>query len=235
MNKKPVPPLQSSPAVLSSRPRVLIADDHELVARGIEKVLGEDAEIVGVVANGQELLSAALRLRPHVVIVDIAMPFLNGLDAALRLRGSLPDVKLLFITQYTDRQYVEAAFRVGGHAYVLKQSAAKEVCEAMKAILKGEYFVSSLLRKDLPPLTKLRQNPAEFFGSQLTSRQREVLQMVAEGKTAKEIAQILNISHKTVEFHKSGIMELLGLKTIAELTRYALEHRLIPTQGTSGS
>ena len=209
------------------RTRILIADDHELIARGIERVLENDFDVVGVVANGRDLLSEALRLQPNVIVLDIAMPVLNGIEAAVRLRSTLPDVKLVFITQHIDRQYVQAVFRAGGHAYVVKQTAATEVREALTAVLKGRFYVSPVLAKDLPTLNELCENPGEFFSGGMTPREREVLQLVAEGKTGKEIAESLGISTKTVEFHKRGISEALGLRTTAELTRYALEHGII--------
>jgi DNA-binding NarL/FixJ family response regulator len=216
------------------RTRILIADDHELVSRGIEQVLESDFDVVGMVANGRELLTEASRLRPDVVILDIAMPVLNGIEAAVRLRNSLPDVKLLFVTQQADHQYVQAAFRAGGNGYVVKQSAAREVREALNAVLAGDFYISPVLAKDLAPLTAKGENPGELFSADMTPREREVLQLVAEGKTGKEIAQSLGISLKTVEFHKHGIMEALGLRTTAELTRYALEHGIVAMQRLDG-
>jgi DNA-binding NarL/FixJ family response regulator len=207
--------------------RILIADDHELISRGIERVIDSEFDVVGVVANGRDLLSEALRLRPQAIILDIAMPFLNGIEAAIQLSKSYPDVKLLFVTQHADRQYVQAAFRAGGRGFVLKQSAAKEVREALRVVLKGQFYVSPALQRDLPSVVALYQNPADLFSGSMTPREREVLQLVAEGRTGKEIAQRLGISIKTVEFHKRGMMEALGLRTIAELTRYALEHGII--------
>jgi DNA-binding NarL/FixJ family response regulator len=215
--------------------RVLIADDHELVSQGIERVLESDFDVVGIVTNGRELLEEALRLRPQVVILDIGMPYLNGIEAATRLHDSLPAVKVLFVTQHTDRYYVHAAFRAGGRGYVVKQSAAREVHEAMNAVLDGHLYISPALAKDLPPLTTLYQTPAKPGSGDMTPREREVLQLVAEGRTGKEIAQHLGISVKTVEFHKSGIMATLGLRTTAELTRYAVEHGIISVRTTGGT
>ena len=207
--------------------RILIADDHELISQAIARLLENEFNIVGVVSNGVELMDHALRLQPDVVILDIGMPLLNGIEAATRLHEMLPKSKLLFVTQHADRHYVQAAFRAGGHGYVLKQSAASEVHDALKALLSGKFYVSRALVKDLPPAPELHQNPVDMFSSGITPREREVLQLVAEGKAIKEIANILNISGKTVEFHKRGIMQSLKLRTTAELTRYALEHGII--------
>ncbi len=133
------------------------------------------------------------------------MPVLNGIEAASRLHNSHPDVKLLFITQHADRHYVQAAFRAGVHGYVLKQSAATEIREALKAVLAGRFYVSPALAKDLPPISELRKNPAELFSADMTPREREVLQLVAEGKTMKEIAQVLGISAKLWNFTSAGL------------------------------
>jgi DNA-binding NarL/FixJ family response regulator len=207
--------------------RILLADDHVLVAEGIRKILENDYELLGVAANGRELLDQALITRPDVVILDVAMPVMNGIEAAGRLTQALPRTKLIFVTQQSGRHYAEAAFRAGAHGYVLKQSAASDLLHALQTVLRGQYYVSPLLASDLPSISELRQNPTTLFGSDMTPRQREVLQLVAEGKTLKEVASILNISVKTVEFHKHGIMEVLGLRTTAELTRYAIEHGII--------
>lgn len=218
-----------------TRPRILIAGDHELVARGIERVLGGNVDVVGVITNDSEVLSAASRVKPEIVVIDAGNRFLKGIETARRLHSSLPAIKLLFIAQSADRRYVEAAFRAGGHAYVLRQSAASEIRDAIDAIMKEKRFVSPSLLEDMPSVTELSHHRTHRLAGTLTPRKREVLRLVAEGKTAKEIAQILNISHKTVEFHKGRIMETLGLKTTAELTRYALEHRIIPMRPIHGT
>jgi DNA-binding NarL/FixJ family response regulator len=158
----------------------LIADDHELVSKGIERILENEFDVVGVVSDGRELLAEASRSQPDVIILDIAMPLLNGIEAASRLHNSLPNTKLLFVAQQVDRHYVQAAFHAGGHGYVLKQSAAGEVREAAKAVLAGRFYISPALAKDLPPIAELRTNPAELFPGDLTPREREVLQLVAE-------------------------------------------------------
>jgi DNA-binding NarL/FixJ family response regulator len=209
------------------RTRVLIADDHPLIAEGIERLLHDGIEVIGIVSNGRELLSEAMRLRPDVIVLDVAMPSMNGIEAAMRLREKLPSAKLMFVTQQTDRHYVQAALAAGAQAYVLKQSASVEVRDALDAVRAGKTYISRALVKDLPPIAELRAKAAATPGENMTPREREVLQLVAEGKSVKEVASILKISPRTVEFHKRGVMEALGLRTTAELTRYDIEHGII--------
>lgn len=208
------------------RPRVLLADDHSLVLEGFRRILEDECDIVGTVEDGRALLEAAARLKPHVVLLDISMPLLNGIDATRQLKKTLPDVKIIFVTMHADPAYLNEAFKAGGSGYLLKRSAGSELIQAIHSVLGGNYFVTPLLTKGLvntaigdAPMPATRQNV-------LTPRQREVLQLVAEGKAVKEIAQLLNISPKTVEFHKAQIMEQLDLRTTAELTKYAMAHGL---------
>ncbi|MCC2643409.1 MAG: Response regulator, LuxR family [Nitrospira sp.] len=207
-------------------PRVLLADDHTLVLEGFRRIVEQRCEVVGTVEDGRALLDAAARLRPHLILLDISMPLLNGIDAARQVKKLLPDVKLIFVTMHADPAYVSEAFKVGASAYLLKRSAARELDQAIDSVLKGQYFVTSLLTRDL--VTSLSEGHANLFAprQELTPRQREVLQLVAEGRTIKEIAALLNISPKTVEFHKAQIMFHLNLHTTAELTKYALTHGL---------
>ncbi|HWC16028.1 MAG TPA: response regulator transcription factor [Terriglobales bacterium] len=209
------------------RPRILIADDHALVAEAIRKLLEREFDVVGVVANGRLVLREAEKLRPDIILLDITMPEMNGIDAAKLLRETLPAVQLVFLTQQTDRQYVQAAFQAGAKAYVVKQSAAADLDRALKSVLDGRHYISPSLEAHLPSLAELLSSPADLPVAAITARQREVLQLVAEGKTLKDVADALNISVKAAEFHKRGIMEALKLRTTAELTRYALEHGLI--------
>jgi DNA-binding NarL/FixJ family response regulator len=164
-----------------------------------------------------------------VVVLDIGMPEMNGIEAARRLNRSLPCCKMVFVTQQLDPAYVHAAFAAGARAYVAKQSASKELVEAIRRALRGYYYVTPLVGERAAELATLdpRKNPAEFFGSALTPRQREVLQLVAEGKTTKEISSLLHISPKTVEFHRNSLMDELGVRNIAELTRYAISRGII--------
>lgn len=214
----------------SLRARVLIADDHALIVEGLRKVLASDFEVVGVALDGVSLVNQAEKLKPDLALVDIGMPLLNGVEAARRVRSVSPLTRIVFVTQKTDREYVQIAFKFGASGYVVKQAAAGELVVALQEAMAGRYYVSPMIRKgaaeNLDPLA----NPSNVFNSALTGRQREVLQLVAEGKSAKEIATLLAISVKTVEYHKAGIMEALGLRSTAELTRYAIEHGMLPYQ-----
>jgi DNA-binding NarL/FixJ family response regulator len=208
------------------RPRLLLADDHTLVLEGFRRLLEPEFDLAGTVENGRALLSAAHRLRPDVVLMDISMPGLNGIEAAKRLRKTEPDTKIIFVTMHSDPAYVSEAFRAGASGYVLKRSAASELVTAIQEVLKGRSYVTPLVTKDV--LHSFLEDPKpERPTGRLTSRQREVLQLIAEGHSNKEIATILNISPKTVEFHKSRIFAELGLRTTAELTQFALKHGII--------
>jgi DNA-binding NarL/FixJ family response regulator len=209
------------------RPRVLLADDHTLVAEAIGKLLEPRFELLGTAADGRSLLEQARRLRPDVILLDISMPVLNGIDAAKKLRKVLPEARILFLSMHADPLFVTDAFRAGGHGYLLKRSAASELVFAIEEILKGRYYVTPAVAADvMRPVFEeadgVRIQPPG--GTQLTPRQREVLQLVAEGKSIKEIATILDISVKTVEFHKSRIMSELDLHTTADLTKFAVVH-----------
>jgi DNA-binding NarL/FixJ family response regulator len=210
------------------KPRLLLGDDHLLILEGLRRILESAYDVAGAVADGRALVAAARRLKPDIVLLDIAMPLLNGVEAARQIREFLPKAKLVVVSQQTDRQYVLAAFRSGVSAYVLKQSAAADLLQALSEVLHGRYYMSKAISANLPAaLLDPRRNPSELFGAGLTPRQREVLQLVAEGKSAKEIADILKISPKTVEFHKATIMDELGMRTIAELTRYAIANGIV--------
>ncbi len=210
------------------KPRILLGDDHALIIEGLRSLLASEFEIVGVAANGRDLVAEVDRLKPDVVLLDVSMPILNGMEAARRIREIAPAVRLLFVTQKSDREYVQAAFRLGAFGYVLKQSVAGEVIPAIREALANRYYVTPSLLNGIPEaLVSPTRNPSELFGGRLTARQREVLQLVAEGKSNKETAAVLKISLKTVDFHKARIMDELGLHTTAELTRYAIEHGLV--------
>jgi len=209
--------------------RLLLADDHALMLEGLTRLLSDEFEIVGMATNGRTLLAEAERLRPDVVVLDIGMPDLNGIEAARRLNKLLPSAKIVFVTQRLDRAYVHAAFAAGAKGYVAKQSASVELIEAIRQALQGRYYVTPHAGVEAAQLVELNpdKNPSELFGGTLTPRQREVLQLVAEGKTSREISSLLRISLKTVEFHRNALMDELGLRTTAELTRYALSHGII--------
>jgi DNA-binding NarL/FixJ family response regulator len=206
------------------RPRVVIADDHAMVREGLVRLLEGDVDVVGTVGDGRAVVTEVIRLHPDVAVLDIGMPLLNGIEAARQIREAAPEVRLIFLTQQTGKEYAQAAFAAGARAYVVKNAAAAELLEAVREVMSGRYFVSPELRQKYPGVEASSSEP---FGSALTPRQREVLQLIAEGKTAKEMAQVLGISAKTVEFHKAGVMDALGLRTTAELTRYAMEHGFV--------
>ena len=211
-----------------AKPRLLIADDHPLILEGLRRILEPAYEIVGAEIDGRALVAATERLRPDLVLLDIAMPLLNGIEAASQIKQAFPHVGIVVVTQQTDRHYIQAAFRAGVLGYVIKQSAAADLLAALRRASVGRFYVSESLRKHVPAgLMASDTSPEHLFGGSLTPRQREVLQLVAEGKAAKEIAEILKISTKTVEFHKAGIMDVLGLRTTAELTRYAIANGIV--------
>ena len=210
------------------RPRVLIADDHTLVVDGLRRILEPECDVVGAVEDGRSLLAAAKQLQPDIILLDISMPLLNGVEAARRLRGAAPGAKVIFVTMHADATYVAGAFRAGASGYVLKRCASLELLKAINQVLSGREYVTPLIGKDLGELPGWPRGAGDASG-ELTVRQREVVQLVAEGHPVKEIAAILNITGKTVAFHKANVMRRLGIRSTAELTKYALEH------GISGS
>ena len=207
------------------RARILLADDHTLTLEGICAVLEPHHEIVGMVMDGRALLDAALRLKPDLIVLDITMPLLNGIDAAVQIKKSLPGVKLLFVTMHVNPAYLEAALNAGGTGYVLKSAAREELLEAINSVLNGRIYVtSSLSSEHLERFTDPSRAAATL---RLTTREREILQLIAEGRAGKEIAFLLSISIKTVAFHRENIKRKLGLGTTAELTKHAIEQGLI--------
>jgi DNA-binding NarL/FixJ family response regulator len=211
-----------------NKPSILLADDHTLFVEALHNVLEPEFTLVGEVGDGRALLEAAPRLLPDVILLDLSMPLLNGIDAAYQLRRLVPDTKLLFLSMHGDATYVTEAFRAGATGYVLKRSTATELLQAIRAVLRGQLYISPMLAKDMldPLLHSKRSLTAPQ--KQLTIRQREVLQLVAEGRSLKEIATILCVSVKTVEFHKTRIVKQLGLSRTADLTKYAVTHGLVP-------
>jgi len=211
-----------------SKPRLLLADDHPLILEGLRRVLEPEFEIVGVAANGREVVAETIRLRPDAVLLDVGMPELNGIEAARQIKREVSSTKIIFVTQVDDRAYARAAFQAEASAYLVKQSVVEELAVAVREALAGRFYVSASLRHGfLDGRFTPETNPAALLNEHLTPRQREVLQLVAEGKSGKEIAGALDISLKTVEFHKSSIMQELGIHTVAELTRYAIQHGII--------
>jgi DNA-binding NarL/FixJ family response regulator len=203
---------------------MIIAEDHALVREGISRILDQDYEIVATVGDGRELVSIAEELKPDVILLDVSMPSLNGIEATRRIRQLDAKVKIIVVTMHTSAEYVREAFEAGASAYVLKQAAGSELSTAIQDAFRGRYFISPLAAKHIPGLSRgTEQNDPKLFRS-LTPRQREVLQLIAEGKSAKMIAGQLNISTKTVEFHKKQIMNELNMRSTAELVRYAISN-----------
>ncbi|MCP9468938.1 MAG: response regulator transcription factor [Nitrospira sp.] len=213
-----------------NKPRVLLADDHGLVLAGLRRLVEESCEVVGTAEDGRSLIEAAQRLEPDLILLDIAMPLLNGIDAARQIRKLCPNTKLIFLTMQTSPTYATEAFQAGASGYLLKRSAPMELPLAIEAALQGQHYLTPAIAK--PVLEKAinpdGSSPPPVKGSlsTLTLRQREVLQLIGEGKATKEIAALLNISVKTVEFHKARLMEELGFHSTAELMRYAIAQGL---------
>jgi DNA-binding NarL/FixJ family response regulator len=210
--------------------RILVADDHSVVLEGVRHILDQDGyELAGTAEDGRELVRAAEEIKPDLIVLDISMPILNGIEAARQIKKQNPRIKMIFLSMHADAIYVREAFRAGANGYVLKRTAVSELGPAVREVMEGRSYITPMVTKET--MAELLAAPgAGSFGSELTKRQREVLQLVAEGKTAKEIANSLNVSVKTVEFHKSSIMDALGVRTIAELTRYAIDNKIIESR-----
>ena len=209
------------------KPRVLLADDHKIVLEGLRSLLQSEFEIVGEVEDGRTLVSEAERLRPDLVVADISMPNLNGIDAARRIKKIDKRIRIVFLTMHADVTYAAGAFEAGASGFVLKHSAPQELVSAMREAMKGQTYVTPMIAGDL---IGAFQSGAPLKGelkAALSPRQREVLQLIAEGKSSKEVAAILRISTRTAEFHKYRIMEQLNIKTSAELVQYAVKHGII--------
>jgi DNA-binding NarL/FixJ family response regulator len=201
---------------MTRRPRLLLADDHPLFLEGVRRLLEKTYDVVGTVADGKALITAAQNLRPDIIVVDISMPEMNGLAAAQNIRKTVPSAKFIVLSVHSDQAYVSEAFRVGVRGYVSKRAAAAELLTAIKQVLEGRTYVTPLVSSDTAGAAK--------DAKRLTLRQLEILRLVAEGYQNKEIAQLLKISVKTVEFHKTRIMSELNIHTPAGLTRYAIDH-----------
>jgi DNA-binding NarL/FixJ family response regulator len=211
---------------LHHRARLLIADDHTLLAEACKNLLEPEFEVVGIVDNGRTLLRMACELKPEVVVLDIAMPQLNGLDAGDQIKRLLPATKLVYLTVNMSPEVAAEAFRRGASGYVVKTSAAMELITAIRRALKSESYLSPLITKETVNFL-LRSRQSFVAEKRITSRQSEILQLLAEGMSMKEVAGVLNVKPGTVAFHKYRIMETLGLKTNAELIQYAIKHHLI--------
>ena len=217
-----------------SKTRVLLADDHTIVAEGLRSLLEGEFEFVGTVGDGRALLDAARNLKPDVIVADISMPLLNGLDAARQLKRDGVTAKIVFLTMHAEAQLAAEAFRAGASGYVLKSSAGEELIAAIHEVAKGRAYVTPLITKDVLSFLMDAARQGRQPAVKLTPRQREVLQLVAEGRTMKEVASILNISVRTVESHKYEMMEALGVQTNAELVQYAIKIGLVSVSPTPG-
>ena len=209
-----------------TRPRVLLADDHLMLLDALKGLLEPAYSVVGLVREGRALLKAADRLRPDVVVLDIAMPHLNGLDAGRQLKKKMPAVKLIFLTMNEDPYLVGEAFRAGASAFLLKQAAGMELTDAIAKVLKGGTYVTPSAAKGQTNIS-LREPQDRDHAPEPTSRQREVIQLLAEGRSMKEAAHILNITVRTIAAHKYSVMDLLQIETNAELVQYAVKHGII--------
>ncbi len=211
------------------RRRVLLADDHTLLLEAFEKLLKPDYIVVGAVSDGRALLSAAAELKPDVIVLDIAMPLLNGLDAARQIKKAMPKVKLIFLTMNEDPNVANDAFRAGASGYLLKTSAFSELSKAIKEALCGRSYVTPVITQGMLE-SFIRQPDDDRDAPKLTLRQREVLQLLAEGRSMKEAAKILNVTPRTVAFHKYRMMEQLNLKNNTDLIQYALRECIVPVK-----
>jgi DNA-binding NarL/FixJ family response regulator len=208
------------------RPRVLIADDHTLVAEACVKLLEPEFEVIGTFADGQALLAAVPELKPDVIVLDVGMPLMNGLEAGKRIKKLLRAVRIVYLTMNTDVGIAAEAFRGGASGYLLKSSAAAELVTAVRDVLKGKQYVSPLVANDVEAFF-LEARISHMGQEKLTNRQREVLQLLAEGRSMKEVAYILKLTPRTVAFHKYKIMERLRVRTNSELVQYAIREHII--------
>lgn len=210
-----------------NRATILIADDHNLMAELCKRLLETEFDVVGTVYDGRALVRAAQELKPQVIVVDIGMPLLNGLDAGKQIKRLLPAVKLVFLTMSTETELAAEAFRRGASAYLVKTCATNELVVAVRNVLRGRSYISPSITKHTVDFLVRQGKPLAEEGGRLTERQREVLQLLAEGKSMKEVAGVLDLSTRTVAFHKYRIMEALGLKNTAELVQYAVRKHIL--------
>ena len=211
-----------------SKPRILLADDHRMVAEGLKSLLEEEFELAGIVEDGRAMVKAARELRPDVIVADISMPLLNGIDALAQLKQDDPGVRVVFLTMHRNAAYARRALEAGAAGFVLKHSASAELVLAVRAALQGRTFVTPDLAAELMRTAKQGPQGHPDPVAAMTPRQREILQLLAEGKSAKEIAAVLGLSARTVEDHKYRLMESLGIENSAELIHFAIKHGLVP-------
>jgi len=208
----------------AARPTIVFADDHVLVASGIATLLEQDFRLLGTASDGRTAVELTQRFHPDVALLDISMPVMNGLDAARTIHATVPSTKIVILTMHSDRAFVAEAFRAGASGYVLKRSVAGELPDAIRSVLRNRLYVTPLIGDFAPEEFVAR---AEHESMELTDRQRQVLRLLAEGRSAREAAAILQVSAKTIEFHKARIREKLGIRTTAELTQYALRMGIV--------
>jgi DNA-binding NarL/FixJ family response regulator len=213
--------------VTVARAKVLLADDHTIVAQGLGAILKESFDLVGTVSDGRSLIDSAKQLKPDIIVTDISMPLLNGLDAIRKLKSEGVTARVIVLTMHSEAHLAAEAFGAGASGYVLKHAAGEELVSAIHEALRGRVYLTPLIAKDLITVLMEARNQPESQKFKLTPRQREVLQLVGEGRTMKEVAATLNISTRTAESHKYGIMEALGVQTTAELVQHAIRLGLI--------
>lgn len=209
-----------------SLPKVILADDHTLVAEGLRQLISPHFDVVAIVADGHALMNFASAVKPDVAVVDVAMPLLNGLEAGRQLKERMPSVKLIFLTMNEDPELAVEAMKAGASAFVLKKSAASELLQAIHAALRGKTYVTPQIAQGMQECF-IRNPQGASPRKSLTPRQREVVQLLAEGKSMKQVADVLRIAPRTVAFHKYRIMEDLGLRTNADLVQFAIKSRIV--------
>jgi DNA-binding NarL/FixJ family response regulator len=207
-------------------PRIVLADDHTLVAEALHQLVAPHFDVVAIVADGHALLETAVSLKPEAIVVDVAMPLLNGLEACRQLKAKLPGVKFVFLTMNEDPDIAVEAMKVGASGYVLKSSAASELLQAIQAALRGKTFITRQIARGMQE-SFVRNPRGRSRPKSITLRQREVVQLLAEGKSMKEAAGVLDVTPRTVAFHKYRVMQDLGLKTNAELIQFAIKSRIL--------
>ena len=212
------------------RTRVLLADDHHMVLEAFKRMIETEFDVVGTASNGRTLIDAAVQLKPDVIVLDISMPILNGLDAGRRLKQLLPTAKLVYVTMHQDAELAAHALRLGASGYLLKSSGASELPKAIREAVMGRIYVTPLMKKGMSGSFRNSSDPSKGPRKTLTARQGEVVQLLAEGRAMKEVADILDITPRTVAFHKYTVMEQQQLKSNADLIQFALRKHLVPTQ-----
>lgn len=215
-----------------NKPRILLGDDHALILKGIGGLLESEYQLVGTVENGQAAVDAALRMKPDVVVLDISMPVLNGIDATREITAALPRTKVILLTMHTNAVYLRKGLHAGAAGYVLKSGAAEELLDAIRTVRAGEIYISPSFGPDAIHHVHASRVNSHASNLELTSRQRQILQLIAEGRQNKEIAELMHVSVKTVEFHRGRLMQKIGARSIAEVTRFAVNEGLVPGLST---